>query len=166
MAKKEVVKINESQLREIVKESVKKVLDENVAYSLEHYNSPSSEYGELTEMARIDNPHKDSRILGTKEVWIYGNDRDTMSPHFHYLDKKGDNRFEVEVKIEDLTICKSKPRAGIRQNRLLTWDGLSDERKVLMAWLESPNSDLPSITNLTALKVSWNQNNRDNQVTL
>lgn len=118
----------------------------------------------LLEMARVDEPSKDSHILGTKEVWVYGNDRSSMSPHFHFFDKKNKPSFDVEIRIEDLTICKSKPRAGVSQNKLLSWAGIEDARKALKLWLENPNADIPTITNYEMLKAAWNQNNRDNQV--
>lgn len=54
MTKKVIM--TESQIKNLIKESV---IDE----------TPES----LFEMARVDNPNKDSTILGTKEVWIYGN---------------------------------------------------------------------------------------------
>ena len=118
----------------------------------------------LLEMARIDDPNKASHILGTKEVWVYGNDRSSMTPHFHYFDKRGNPQFNIEIRIEDLTICHSSPRKGVSKNSLLTWEGLTDAYKALEKWLESPNADAPSLTNYQMLKVAWNQNNRDNQI--
>lgn len=102
--------------------------------------------------------------IGTKEVWVYGNDKSSMTPHFHYFDKKSKNQFEVEIMIDDLSICHSALRGGIPQNRLLTWEGISDAKKALDEWLGSPNANMPSETNYKMLKVAWNQNNRDNQV--
>ena len=146
-----------NKIDKIVKESIDKVLSEEIEG---YYREP------LLEMARIDEPSKDSIILGTKEVWVYGGDRSSMTPHFHYFDKKGKNRFEVEIRIDNLTICHSSPRVGVPQNRLLTWEGIADAQKALKKWLESPNADMPSQTNYKMLKVAWNQNNRDNQVDL
>ena len=150
--------MTEGNLRKIVQESVEKVLNEEPALALNYYAEP------LLEMARVDDPKKDSNILGTKEIWVYGNDRSSMSPHFHYFDRRGDNKFDIEVRIADLTICYSKPRKGVKPNSLLTWKGLSDAYKALTKWIDSPNSDIPTITNYDALKMSWNQNNRSNPV--
>lgn len=152
------VKITEDTLRNMVKESVKKVLNEEPALALNYYAEP------LLEMARVDDPRKDSNILGTKEIWIYGNDRSSMSPHFHYFDKRSSNGFDIEVKIADLTVCYSQPRKGVKANELLSWKGLSDAHKALIKWINSPNSDMPSVTNYDALKMSWNQNNRSNPI--
>lgn len=117
----------------------------------------------IIEMARIDEPSKDRMLLGTKEIWVYGQDRSSMSPHFHYFDKKN-KPFHVEVRISDLSVCHSAPREGIPQNRLDSWEGLSNEYKTLKRWLDANNSDITSITNYQALKLAWNQNNRDNKV--
>lgn len=146
--KRRIVKLTESRLKEIIQESIKKVVKKN----------------QLLEMARVDEPNKDANILGTKEIWVYGNDRSSMTPHFHYYDKKSKPYFEIEVKISDLSICFSKPRNNVPENKLLSWYGLSDAQKALKKWLKSPNADVPSITNYQMLKVTWNQNNRDNQV--
>ena len=141
MAKK-VIHLTEEQLTEVVKNSVKKVVEE----AINEGQMP------LLEMARVDDPRKDSIMLGTKEVWVYGDDRSSMSPHFHFFDKKN-NPFEVEVNIKDLTICKSKPRNGVPKNQLKTWKGIEDAKKALDTWLFSQNSDVPSQTNYQMLKV-------------
>ena len=74
---------------------------------------------DLLEMARINVPPKDSIILGTKEIWIYGQDRSSMSPHFHYFDTKSDAKnFSIEVRISDLSVCFSHPRDGVPKNKL------------------------------------------------
>jgi hypothetical protein len=119
---------------------------------------------QLLEMARVDNPNKDTNILGTKEIWVYGDDRSSMSPHFHYFDKRGNKKFDIEVRINDLTVCFSHPRKGIKDKELYSWVGLRDEYKALMMWLKQSNSDMPSITNYDALILAWNQNNRSNQI--
>lgn len=119
---------------------------------------------QLLEMARVDNPNKDTNILGTKEIWVYGDDRSSMYPHFHYFDKRGNKKFDIEVRIKDLTVCFSHPRKGIKDKELYSWVGLRDEYKTLMMWLKQSNSDMLSITNYDALILAWNQNNRSNQI--
>jgi len=114
------------------------------------------------EAARIDNPIKDKALLGTKEVWVYSNDTSSKMPHFHYLDRTDDKRFEVEVNIDDLSICSATPK----KNDLMSWKGLEQERKSLLEWLNRPNSDLPIITNYVSLKLAWNQNNCDKPITI
>ena len=121
----------------------------------------------LLEMARIDDPQIDCNLLGTKEIWVYGNDRSSMTPHFHYFDKK-QKPFHVEVKIdlsakrlEEPIICKSEPRAKVPKSKLKTWEGLIAEKKALVTWLSQPNADLAPKTNYEVLKAAWKQNNRD-----
>ena len=112
---KKVIKVTEGELKEIIQESLKKVLDETCAHSMDEPKM-------LLEMARIDVPSKDSMLLGTKEIWVYGQDRSSMSPHFHYFDKKSDaKKFSIEVRITDLSVCFSRPRDGVPQNKLYSW---------------------------------------------
>lgn len=146
---KRVIQLTEGELKELVEKTTQQVLEEREP---------------LLEMARIDEPHKDAAVLGTKEVWVYGNDRSSMTPHFHYFDKKSKPNFEVEVKIDDLTICKSSQRTGIPLSQLLTWNGITGAKKALDTWLNMPNADAPTLTNYQMLKIAWNQNNRNNQV--
>ncbi len=148
---KQVKRLTENDLKVLVEKQTLEFLQEKVP---------------LLELARIDEPHKDADVLGTKEVWVYGNDRSSMTPHFHYLDRKSKPNFEVEIRIDDLTICNSTPRAGVPSNQLLTWEGISGAKKALYTWLKKPSADAPSLTNYQMLKVAWNQNNRDNQVEL
>ena len=124
-----------------------------------------SEQSPLLEMARVDNPQKDYVILGDCEIWIYGTDRSSMTPHFHYLRRRGKtNPFELEIRLTDFTICFSKPRTGVSKNKLLSWEGLSQERKALFEWLDSTSSELKNVKNKDILKLVWNQNNRDNPI--
>lgn len=117
----------------------------------------------VVERARIDEPARDSHILGGGEVWIYGNDTSSPSPHFHYLNKT-DKSFSIEVKIADLSVCHSQLRNGVPRNKLRSWYGLTHEKQALELWLQQPNCDLPSIKNYQAIKLAWNQNNRNNPV--
>jgi hypothetical protein len=123
-----------------------------------------SEQSPLLEMARVDNPQKDYVILGDCEIWIYGQDRSSMTPHFHYLRRRGKNPFELEIRLTDFTICFSKPRNGVSENKLFSWEGLSQERKALFEWLDSTSSELKTAKNKDILKLVWNQNNRDNTI--
>jgi|GEM_PF-3674278 len=141
----------------ITKERIDNIINE----VLSRYSS--SEQNVLTEMARVDNPKTDASLLGTKEIWIYGNDRSSMFPHFHYVDKKN-NPFSLEIRIEDLSICNSAPRAEIPKNRLRTWDGLFDAKNILSTWLKTQNNDFNALTNYQVLIATWNQNNRNNEV--
>ena len=118
----------------------------------------------LTEMARVDVPEQDSKLLGTKEIWIYSDDRQPMSPHFHYLDKKNKPVFHIEVKISDMSICFSQPRQGVARNKLLTWEGIEDAKRALETWLDEKPSDLSTTTNRDFLKAMWNRLNPDNKI--
>ena len=118
----------------------------------------------LMEMARVDVPEQDSKLLGTKEIWVYANDRNPMSPHFHYFDKKNKPIFYIEIKISDMTICFSQPREGVAKNKLLTWEGIEDAKHALEKWLDEKPSDLSTTTNRDFLKAIWNRLNPDNKI--
>lgn len=121
----------------------------------------------LMEMARVDNPKMDSRILGTKEIWVYTADKPQMPPHFHYRDMKGSVQFDLEIKIEpikDLIICNSGKRNGVPEDKLRTWYGLSDAKKSLQNWLSSKNRHFKTSTNYDVLVFMWNSINPDNVV--
>lgn len=159
---KKTVRLTENQLINIMERELSGSSNKEYSNEITHLNTSK---GQLLEMARIDVPSKDNAILGTKEIWVYGQDRQRMTPHFHYFDNKN-KQFSIEVNIQDLSVCFSQPRKGVPQNRLLSWYGLSNEYKVLKQWLKSPNGDIPSISNYQAIKLAWNQNNRDNPVEL
>lgn len=113
----------------------------------------------LNEMAEITDPNN-SLLGGQYEIWVYSADRSSMSPHFHILDKNH-SELNLEIKISDLTICKSSPRKKIPKNKLKTWEGLSSLKKGLVEWLKKEqNPLLPNSTNYVLIANAWNQNNR------
>ena len=127
---------------------------------MEHYN----EIPLLLEMARINTPN-DSISDGNKMIYIYGNDRSVMTPHFHYFNLN--KTFELEIQlsnIENLRVVNSKPRKGIPKHRLKTWDGLKKEKEALIYWLSETNNDNSKLTNKEALILAWNQNNINNKI--
>lgn len=105
--------------------------------------------GELLEMARIDNPRKDMDLIG--EVWVYGQDMTSMSPHFHYKNNDEKYRFHLEILLKDLSICNAQPRKDVDKGQLKTWIGLSAARKSLKKWLKSNNSDNPALSNYQSI---------------
>lgn len=94
-------------------------------YLKEHFEQLSKP---LLEMARIDEPK--NPVLQNYEIWIYGNDRTKMSPHFHILNRK--KKLNIEVSITDLEVINSLPRKGIANNNLKSWEGLSTLRAALI----------------------------------
>lgn len=116
----------------------------------------------LLEMARVDDPHN-MPFKNKKSVWVYSDDRNKMTPHFHYyLD--GSKKIYLEISISELKIIFSTPRKGVSDNKLLTWSELSKEKDELREWLQRQNTDYPGFTNYIVLVKTWNQNNRDNQI--
>lgn len=107
---------------------------------------------------RVDEPSVDSDILGTKEIWIIRKDNPT-EPFFCYLDPNTIPMFWLEVRIDDLAICKSYPRKGISEYQLLTWEGISEEEKALRIWLGRNNATVSGLSNYSVLKSIWSLNN-------
>jgi|ERR1035437_274529 hypothetical protein len=144
-------KITEGKIRKIVHETIKK----------QHGGNPPK----LLEYSRV-NKIGDSISFGNKMIYVYNDDRNEMSPHFHYFD--AEKNFNIEVRIEGVldnpVIIKSDPRAGVPINRLNTWDGLSKERKTLIKWLPEISKRNRALTNYMLLILLWNANNPDNEI--
>lgn len=124
-------------------------------------------YNPLIEMARVDNPKMDSKILGTKEIWVYTADKQQMPPYFYYKDTKGSVQFDLEIKIKpikDLIIYNSGKRDSVPEDKLRTWYGLSDAKKSLQNWLFSKNSYFKTSTNYDVLVFMWNSINPNNVI--
>lgn len=89
MAKK-VIKINESQLRGFVKDTVKSVLDENATLSLNYYDEPE----QLVEMVRINMKESGKGSIFPFNAWevkIWSDDHEP--PHFHDNHRKDTHGF-------------------------------------------------------------------------
>lgn len=118
----------------------------------------------LNEWSLLNQP-SDSLPSNKYKIYIYGNDRDFFTPHFHFFDN--DKNFELEISlinIDNLKILSSIPRTGTPKSRLLTWFGLTKERKMLQKWLTEKNKELKIQTNKEAMPILWNLNNPDNEI--
>lgn len=110
----------------------------------------------LLEMARVDDP-SDPVSIGY-EIWIYGNDRNGYSPHFHIINKQ--IGFNLEIRISDLKIIKSSPRKKVPKLELLTWKGIEFLKKDLYKWVKSIDANT-GYSNYDLLIINWNSNNRE-----
>ena len=122
MTKKEVIKINEEQLREIVKESVKRVLDEGAAIALNYgeYEEPMT-YNQ--KMSLNEMPQINVREMGTDKqssfncnsyyVYVKGEGGYKKFPHFH-VSHKGEG-WDIRMNV-DGTFHSIKIKSNRRQN--------------------------------------------------
>ena len=122
MTKKEVIKINEEQLREIVKESVKRVLDEGAAIALNYgeYEEPMT-YNQ--KMSLNEMPQINVREMGTDKqssfncnsyyVYVKGEGGYKKFPHFH-VSHKGEG-WDIRMNM-DGTFHSIKSKSNRRQN--------------------------------------------------
>lgn len=148
MGKKEIIKLNESQLREIVKESVKRVLNENAAFALNYgeYDSPQQAYGEIDEMARINKKETGNCFFpfDSWELKIWSNDHEPA--HFHII-KDG---WDVSFDIENGSLIEIKAQ-GQKQSIL---DYMNQN---VGSWLDSKCFAQPKLTNRENARLQWEQ---------
>lgn len=106
----------------------------------------------LNEMATINSPKDSSLPFNKYTVSVYSDDH--TPAHFHYqcLDRK----IELKIDILTLNIIHSTPRIGVPKNALLSWTGLTSEKKYLRNWIKSKYSKNPNMTNYDAIIFTWN----------
>ncbi len=138
MAKKKVRRINESQLRGIVHESIKRALNENVAFALS--------YDEIDEMARINKKEAGNCLFpfDSWEIKIWSNDHEPA--HFHII-KEG---WDVSFDIENGSLIEIKAQ-GQKQSVL---DYMSQN---VGSWLDSKCFAQPKLTNRENARLQWEQ---------
>ena len=121
----------------------------------------------MTEYALVndDNDSLSSRVY---KIYVYGDDRDNFTPHFHFFDIN--KTFHVEISIPaiqngNLIILNSKiKRKGIPKNRQRTWTGIEWLQKELREWLQENSNIVPNQTNYQVIVNSWNLNNPGNRL--
>lgn len=106
----------------------------------------------LFEMARVDRDYNNSKsVFGTNgkyAIYVYGNEGEKL-PHFHIVDgaTKG-KKFDMKIRIKDLSIMSidDKIKRVKKSESGITWEGYSDLRKHLVAFLNTPHTDKSSGT--------------------
>jgi len=146
--------ITMQELHEFNKEKIRKTIREQL-----------KQKHSIDEYAKVNTPN-DSIPTTKYKVEVYPQDRNGMTPHFHFYDTEETFSLEIQIKnIEDLKILNSTDRKGIPQNKLKTWDGLSTEKKLLKKWMsESNKKDKQGKSNYDAIIFSWNLMNSENQI--
>lgn len=132
-----------------------------------------SEMHNIVETAQITKPGTNA-IKGYEflQVYIYGSNSTQQNggrqehnpPHFHIIHKDGFNLFNITVDIQTLEIQsvyanKSKDIKIEKFNNSYTWEtsSLMNLKKSLLDWLNKTNK--AGITNLTSIKLQWDDNN-------
>jgi len=144
MDKDKPIYLSESKLKEIVKNSIKKVVNENLAISLNNYEYP--ENSELDEMVRINKKENGKGVFpfDAWELKIWSNDHEPA--HFHIL-KDGWN---VSFTIQDgkmLKIDSSGEKQAIFEYMV----------KNVPTWLESQCAVQPKLSNKENASLQWEQ---------
>lgn len=128
----------------------------------------------LFEMARVDHDYNNSKsvfgINGKYAIYVYGNDGEKL-PHFHIVDEatKG-KKFDIKIRIKDLSIMSidDKIKRVKKSESGITWEGYSDLRKHLVAFLNTPYINQKTGVKLKSrylfIVQHWDDNNPDNQI--
>ena len=112
----------------------------------------------LKEFALVNKP-EDSLSSNQYQVYVYGNDRNPMTPHFHFFDKTK-QLFHVEIQIqgvnEKIKILHHKfTPSTVELNKALL---------MLRGWLNQESKRIPQHTNYQSLIIFWNANNPNNEI--
>ena len=137
--------MNKNQLTNIIKNSIKKILKENLAYNYNNDIEPETNNDTLVEMARI-NTRDNGKLFPTNswEIKIWSNDHEP--PHFHIL-KDGWN---VSFLISNGQLYDIKTRG--ENEEILRYMCRNIEK-----WLNSKCAIIPKITNRENAEAQWLQ---------
>lgn len=139
-------KITDKELKEIVKESVKRVLNEGCLSLPLNYTEAYTETEPLVEMARINKKESGNCIFPFEswEVKIWSNDH--TPPHFHILKDGWNVSFEIE------------------SGEVLKIEGQGNKKDIykymvnnVATWLNRPCAALPKISNKENAMLQWEQ---------
>lgn len=117
-----------------------------------------AENNPLNEFSLVNKP-EDSLSSNQYKVYVYGNDRNPMTPHFHFFDKTED-LFHVEIQIEGVN----------KEIKILNYKFKPNQKELnkaipcLESWIKTDSKRIKSHTNYEALIVLWNANNPDNEL--
>lgn len=136
--------INEDTLRNIVKECIKKAINEDPALALNYYEEPQTNTDLITEMARINTDESNLFPHNSYKIQIWSNDH--TPPHFHVL-KEG---WDVAFLIETGELYKLNKTGENRQiyNYMTANIG---------RWLSAKCAVLPMVTNRQNANAVWRQ---------
>ena len=128
---------------------IKEVIQDNNFYSMHRIN----------EMATISRPG--DNLPKSAKVCIYGenDEQGTKEPHFHIIIDNGEIELEISLKhAHQLNIWRTK------RNYPKSWDGITNVKKAINAWLDAKNLVDTSKTNLELMVITWNLNNPNNEI--
>lgn len=144
------VKITEDTLRNMVKERVKKDLNEEPALALNYYEVPQNETNLIVEMARLNKKETGNCIFpyDSWEVKIWSTDYNP--PHFHIIKEGWDVSFTIDngelLAIKSMgenrkvynymcknvnkwlsSTCVAQKKITNKENALLHWESLHED---------------------------------------
>lgn len=115
----------------------------------------SENKGKLFEYyVQVSKPSYDSKILGNIQIWVYGNDRQSFTPHCHVM--LADKSIEFEVSIIDWSIINVKKP----QNKPCGWSSFRKIAKPFFIWLKSEGVN--GLMNKMNIYFDWDGANPNN----
>ncbi|MGE0077496.1 MAG: hypothetical protein AB7S48_06525 [Bacteroidales bacterium] len=96
----------------------------------------------------------------------YGQGRNEYGePRFHFTDKVKGSSNKLSILIPDENIWNESKELYINSDDSTqnNWCGLRKEKRLLIEWLNKPNTKLLVITNIQAIIYSWDTLNADNK---
>ena len=156
---KKTIKLSESQLKDAIRESIEKVLNEEAVLKLPSINS--TEYNQmrcLNEMAQVN---KNERGLNKKasfdanlyRVYVIGEGAFAKFPHFHIeMPSEG---WDIRMNM-DGSYHSMKRRGGANRQKD---EDFKDIERIAKVWVKQPNTLYPQMTNGQAAQFLWNSMN-------
>lgn len=117
-----------------------------------HINESTGLVYEFYARANID--PSQNKVTKDMEIWIYGHDRNNMSPHCHLLN----NDIEIEVSLLDWTIVNVKRPKNVSPE----WKNFTDFKERFFAWLKLPSKT--GNANYVTLFNLWDHENEDSTI--
>lgn len=109
----------------------------------------------LLEKSLLNKP-EDSLSATIYKVYVYGEYKNHIIPHFHFFDCQ--ETFHVEIQIKD---CDKEIKII---NMVKTSRYLNNALKLLSGWVNQNSNRLKKFTNYELLIAMWDANNPDNEI--
>lgn len=157
-----VKRITEAELRKVVKESVERVLNENVALAMNYdgYDEPMTlnQKMSLNEMAQINvgemgTDKKSNFNSNAYYVYVKGEGGYKKFQHFHIKSKS--EGWDIRMNM-DGTFHSIKTKSANRQKP----EDFVDIERIAKVWVTQPNALEPDRTNGKVAETAWIRNNK------
>lgn len=114
----------------------------------------------LNEMATLSRP---SELIRNTIIRVFGerDEQGTKLPHFHVVIGKGNDKIELEVKIQHI---KQMEIWRTKRGYPKSWNGITDVRDSIVEWLDKKSTKRKELTNTQMIVLAWNIENPTNEI--